>query len=281
MHRETRAANYALAAFTLVSLVLLSLPLTAPVTALKATLVYLATPAVYYGAQGTQRLAAIPGRLRDLVSADIENKLLQEEIKKAAWIKADAEALRSENQRLRAQMGLKAPPGRVPVWARVIQRDPRHWYRGFLVSAGADQGLRVNAPVLGAGPQGLCAVGRVAEVRERTALVLFVTDDLSSIAAQVVADSTGTARSYEGLLQGQGVPRLRINYLPPDASVKAGDAVWTSPTSATFPPDLPIGTVVEVRPPDPFLTFVSAEVKPSVDASQLKEVMILRTEAAP
>lgn len=277
MHRETRVANYALAGFCGIALILLSLPLSAPVTALKACLVYVVSPAVYYGAKGSQRLAAIPGRLRDLVSADIENKLLQEEIKKAAWIKAEAESLRLEGQRLRAQMGLKAPAGRVPAWARVIEREPAHWYRSFLVDAGAEQGISVNAAVLGSGPNGLSAVGRVVEVRARTSLVLLLTDDLSSVAAYVLSVSSGESRGYEGLLQGLGRPGLRMNYLSPGAVVAAGDAVMTSATSATFPPDVAVGVVSEVHPPDPFLTFQSVSVKPALDASQLKEVMILST----
>lgn len=282
MHRETRAANYALVAYALTALVLLSLPLSAPVMALKACLVYVISPSVYYGAKGGQRLASIPGRLRDLISADIENKLLQEEIKKAAWIKAEAESLRLESQRLRAQLGLKAPAGRVPVWARVIGRDPQHWYRGFFVDAGAEQGVDVNAAVLGAGPRGLCAIGRVVEVRDKTALVLLLTDDLSSVAAYAVSSSSGADfRGWEGLLEGRGWPALRLNYLSPDAVLAAGDAVLTSATSATFPADIPVGFVSEVHPPDPFLTFRSVTVKPALDVSQVKEVVILTAGAAP
>ena len=56
--------------------------------------------------------------------------------------------------------------------------------------------------------------------------------------------------------------------------------MFTSPTSAIFPGDIFIGTVLKVYPLDPFLTFQSLEIAPAADASSLKEVMILKARAA-
>ncbi|MBI4376200.1 MAG: hypothetical protein HY549_07090, partial [Elusimicrobia bacterium] len=80
----------------------------------------------------------------------------------------------------------------------------------------------------------------------------------------------------EGLLQGQGSSRLLLNYLPPDATIERGDLIFTSPTSATFPPEILIGTVSGLFERDAFLTFQSVEVKPAIEASRLKEVMMLK-----
>lgn len=282
MHREARAANYILASFSIVSLTLLSLPLSGPVQAFKATATYLLNPVVYYGDKGTARVASVPGRLRELVTADMENRQVKEELKKAEWVKAESESLRLENERLRRALGLKAPGARAPLWAHVMERDPLRWYRSLTVDAGAEQGVTLNSPVLGIGDDHLVAVGRVVEVRPRNAVVLLLTDDLSSVAAYLTSPSTVTAngeapRSYEGLLQGQGTARMRMNYLSPDAEIKEGDLVFTSPTSATFPPDVRLGKVAKVYPLDPFLTFQSVEIQPALEASRLKEVMILKS----
>jgi cell shape-determining protein MreC len=67
-----------------------------------------------------------------------------------------------------------------------------------------------------------------------------------------------------------------MNYLHSEAVLTKGDAVYTSPTSATFPGDVLIGNVAAVNPRDPFLTFQSVEVEPAVNAAQLGHVMILR-----
>lgn len=285
MQREARAANYVLASFTIISLTLLSLPLAGPVQAFKASVTYLLTPVAYYGDKGVERFASVPGRLRDLMAADIENARMKEQIKAAELVRTEAESLRGENARLRAALGLKPLSGRSGFWAGVMERDPLRWYRTVTVTAGSDQGVTLNAPVLGRTGERLAAIGRVVEVRPKTSVILLVSDELSSVASYVVAPSTRSEtseapRSFEGLVQGQGGSRLRMNYLSPDAEVKQGDLVYTSPTSTTFPPDVLLGTVSRVYAADPFLTFQSVEVKPWLDASRLKEVMILKQATA-
>lgn len=299
MHREARIANFVLAAYAIVSLTLLSLPLTGPVQAFKACSIYVMSPVASYGAKATDRFSSVPSRVRDLLVADIENKELLEQKKQADWVVAEAASLRAENERLREALSLKAAPARAALWARVMQRDPLHWYRSIMIDAGALQGVAVNSPVLGRKGQGVVIIGRVVEVRNKESVVLLVTDELSSVAAYVAAKvapeaaeepsaSTTTVqapkpvetRSFEGLLQGQGASRMRLNYLAPDAKVSTGDLVFTSPTSATFPADVLIGSVSNVFPLDPFLTFQAVEVQPALDASSLTEVMILKTLGA-
>lgn len=276
MHREARISNYVLASFSIVSLTLLSLPIAAPVQAFKICVTYVLNPVAYYGAKGQERLASVPARIRGLLSADIENRLMHEEIQEALWVRAQMEALKAENGRLRSTLGLGAPKGHAPLWAHVMERDPLHWYRSLMVDKGGLQGVSLNAPVLGEGPEGLVAIGRVVEVRPKTSVVLLVSDELSSVAAYL------SSSTLEGLVQGQGGSRLLMNYLSSEATLQVGERVYTSPTSATFPPDILMGTVVKVNPRDPFLTFQSAEIQAAVEAASLKTVMILRLqEAAP
>jgi rod shape-determining protein MreC len=279
MHREARIANYVLAAYTVLALTMLSLPLTAPVLKLKACVSYVLNPVAYYGAKGTDRFADIPANIKDLLAADAENRELRDKVKQAQWARAEGDSLKIENARLRAELGLKAPQVRSPVWAHVMERDPLHWYGSIMIDAGKNQGLEISAPVLGQVGEGLVAIGRVVEVRANSATVLLLTDPLSSLAAYATSASTENPKSFEGLLQGQNRARMLMNYLNPDALVVTGDLVYTSPTSATFPPDVLIGTVAKVYPPDQELAFQSAEIAPAADASRLKEVMILKPQS--
>lgn len=281
MHRENRAANYLLASFTIISLTLLSLPLSGPVRAFKATATYVLTPIPYVGEKGFDRFADAPGRLRDLIAADMDNQALKGQLKQVEWLKSQVDSLTAENARLRAALSLKSPSGRAALWAHVLERDPLHWYASITVDAGSEDGVALNAPVLGNDGGRVVAIGRVTDVRPRSAVVLLLTDELSSAASYVVSPSTTAPDGerppiYEGLLQGQGRSSLRMNYLSPDAQVHTGDLVYTSPTSATFPSDVLLGTVSSVYALDPFLAFQSVEVRPAVGASSLDEVMILR-----
>src|SRR5687768_7580709 len=117
MHRETRVANYLLAGLSSVCLILMSLPLSGPVQALKACLSYAFNPVAYYGEKGVSRLAHVPSNLRALVGAEIRNQALLEELKGLHLLRAEAEALRKENARLRSSMGLKPGEERSGLWA--------------------------------------------------------------------------------------------------------------------------------------------------------------------
>lgn len=273
MQRETRVANWLLGVLTTLALVLLSLPLSTPVRSFKAATGYVLDPIAYRGEAGVARVAGAPERVRALLTADIENAELKAELKRAEWLKTQVEALSQENERLRRALALETPAGRKPAWARVLERDPLHWYRSLVVDAGADKGVVLNDPVLGPRDGRLVAVGRVVEVRPRSSTVLLLTDELSAVAAYL---SSGT---LEGLVQGQDGPSLRMNYLNAEVQLSTGDAVYTSPTSATFPPEVLVGRVSRVNPRDPFLTFQSVEISPAADASSLQEVVILRRAA--
>ncbi|MBI5245926.1 MAG: rod shape-determining protein MreC [Elusimicrobia bacterium] len=273
MQRETRIANVVLGALAALSLLLLSLPLSTPVRSFKAGVGYLLDPLAYHGEAGYRRVADSPERIRRLLQADMENDQLRAELRRGEWVKTTVEALSLENERLRRALVLKSPSSRSPAWAHVMERDPIHWYRSLVVDAGGDRGVALGDPVLGPRDGQLVAVGRVVDVRPMTSTVLLLTDELSAAAAYL---SSGT---LEGLVQGQDGPRLRMNYLNAESALSAGDSVYTSPTSATFPPDVLIGRVAKVNPRDQFLTFQSVEIDPAADASSLQELMILRAKA--
>jgi rod shape-determining protein MreC len=275
MQRETRIAHYVVGTLTALSLILLSLPLSSPVRAFKACAGYVFDPLSYEGERGSQRVAEAPSRVRELLSADIENRRLKDELRRTTWMKSSLDGLSLENDRLRRALGLKTPPGRYPIWAHVMERDPLRWYGSVGVDAGADKGVSLNDPVLGRKDDAVVAVGRVIEVRPLTSTVLLLTDQRSAAAAYL---SSGT---LEGLVQGQDAPHLRMNYLNSEARLVPDDLVYTSPTSATFPPDVLVGRVARVYPRDPFLAFQSVEVAPALDAAAMQEVLILRARTLP
>lgn len=266
---SSRAANYLLLAFGGLSLALLSLPMTGKVRTFRACVAYLLNPLPYYGSQAVRRLSELPADAARLISGDIELVRARRELQETAFLRAEVEALRRENERLSAALGMRPQGERVLLWARVMKRDPINWHRSIVVDAGSEQGVEVNAPVLAIHGSSVGVVGRVTEVHRWGAKVLLLTDELSAAAGYLPESG------WEGLIQGQGGWRLRMNYLPLEADLAVGQRVHSSATSATFPPDILIGTVSRIFDRDPFLAFQSVEVEPAVPASTLKEVMIL------
>ncbi|MFA6316228.1 MAG: rod shape-determining protein MreC [Elusimicrobiota bacterium] len=288
-HREDRAANIVLAALCAASVIVMFLPMARPIRAFRAAVAHVFEPMTFAGAEATERLALVPARARQLIVADLEYRALREEIAAVGLLKAERASLMAENARLAASLGLKTVEGRSVLWGRVMERDPARWYNSVMVDVGSREGVPLNAATLGYVDGQLVVLGRIAEVSERTSKVLLVTDELSSVAASLSAGTCGkealppagpcgdnAAGTVEGLIQGQGTERLRMNYLHSEAVVRPGDEVVTSATSATFPPGILIGRVAKGYARDPFLTFQSAEVRPGFAPASVKEVAILR-----
>lgn len=269
MNRDSRIANWLLLFLAAASLTLLSLPTTAKVAQLRAVMSYLVEPLPYHGDRLAARLEGLPAGAARIIASDVELVEARRRLQEAEVFKAELAAVRAENERLAAASGIKPLAGRMVRWARVMQRDPQNWYRSVLIDAGEEQDIDVNAPVLGIHEGALGVVGRVTEVNPRTAKVLLLSDELSALAAYL------PARGWEGLVQGQGTGKLRMNYLPVDAKFEVGDEVHTSPTSASFPPGLMVGRISQVFARDAFLAFQAVELECSVPAGKLKEVMVL------
>lgn len=269
MNREKKIANTLLAIFSAVSLLLLALPLNSAVQSFKAGVSYVLNPVPFHGSQAVNRIAALPPRIARLISADLENLELRAESRNVALLKAELESLKRENERLRSQAGLSPAAGRILLWAHVMEREPNNWHRFLMVDVGENDGVELNAPVLGAQGAVLGAVGRVTEVGPTWSKVLLLTDEASAAAAYL------PGQQWEGLVEGQGSSRLKMSYLPSEAQFAIGEPVHTSATSATFPADVLIGNISKVYARDPFLTFQSVEVAPTVQPGLLKEVLIL------
>ena len=98
--------------------------------------------------------------------------------------------------------------------------------------------------------------------------VLEITDRDSGVGA-LLAESR-----IQGPVGGTGDPLMVMKYVSNDDDVKVGQQVLTSGQDQIFPKDLPVGTITEVKPGNPFKLI---RVKPAARLDQLEEVMVLLT----
>jgi rod shape-determining protein MreC len=63
-----------------------------------------------------------------------------------------------------------------------------------------------------------------------------------------------------------------MKYVPNDEPVNLGERVTTSGMDRIFPRDLPVGTVADVKPGNPFKQI---HVKPTANLERLEEVFVL------
>jgi len=181
---------------------------------------------------GQSFFSAIAGYYR----AGSKNAELEEEMKIARVKLAEAEALKRENARLKATLGLREGEARPVALARLIGSTSSSTRRFAYLSAGSNQGVQVEMPVVS--PMGL--VGRVLEVGANSSRVLLLTDSESMVPVRRAKDDV--VAFAEGRTDGTINLRLINLGLNP---LKPGDVFVTSGAGGLFRPNVAVA-VAEV-----------------------------------
>ncbi len=244
-----------LAALVAVSLILLALNDNPQVKHMRT----LAT--VAYGLLQEQ-LVFIP----NYFSLEAENQLLRRTNVELADQANRLREERLENIRLRQLLDLKQQVPFDLLAGEVIGKNLNLLRNTLTVNIGREDGVRPLMPVIGDG--GL--VGIVVSVSEHYAIVnLLINVDFRA--------SAKIERSrVDGIVAWDGKSVVLKN-VAKTLDVKVGDVVLTSTYSSTFPADLRIGVVTDVREQAGTL-FKTIIVTPSVDFVKLEEVFVVTAE---
>tara|TARA_R110002110_G_scaffold85816_1_gene223353 strand:- start:96211 stop:97155 length:945 start_codon:yes stop_codon:yes gene_type:complete len=184
-------------------------------------------------------------------------RLLEENARLLRWMLM-AQQLEVENATLRAQLDFVPEIAPRAITARVVADTGGAFFHSLLINAGARHFVQRGQAVVSQG--GL--VGRVAEVGDRSARVLLLTDLNSRIPA--VVESTGD----RVIVTGDNSPWPTLTYLASNSPVSAGDRVLTSGHGGVFPPGLVIGIVAEA-------SEARVTIQPAVSLSQVSEARVL------
>jgi rod shape-determining protein MreC len=174
-----------------------------------------------------------------------------------------------ENRNLRRLLQLRDQVRGNMLSAQVIGKEISPYFRVLRLSLdrGEESHVRPGMPVLTA--DGL--VGQVRRTWGSYSDVLLVADKNSAI--DVVVQRTGA----RGILKGTGSYRdyaCRIEHLAREDEVQVGDRVVTSGQGQRFPGAIVVGVISEVSKRE-YGLYQDASVKPTVNFSRLKEVMVL------
>lgn len=169
-----------------------------------------------------------------------ENLRLREDNDRLMQWQTVARRLATENTELRALSRYQPEGASFSITAQVIANSGGAFARNVLVDAGSRDGVaRGQAGMTGEG-----LIGRVAEVGERTARILLLSDLNSRIPVVV-----GASRQ-RAVLAGDNSAEPVLLFLPGSNGIKIGDRVVTGGAEGVFPPDLPVGVVASIRGDD-------------------------------
>ncbi len=176
-------------------------------------------------------------QLQELNTVRAENAALRVDNERLLRWQLAARRLEAENDALREALRLAPDPTERFVTARVIGDHGGAFVRSVLINAGRRDGIGVGQAALAS--TGLA--GRVAQVGQRSARVLLVTDMNSRIPVMIGSERT------RAVLAGDNSKQPILVYLGPRALVETGDRVLTSGHGGVFPPGLPVGIVAAVE----------------------------------
>lgn len=164
---------------------------------------------------------------------------LEREVAQARVDLAEQAALKEENARLKALLGLAQGDPKPVVMARLIGSTSSSTRRFAILGAGARQGVKPGMTVRS--PLGL--VGRVLEVGGSTSRVLLITDNESTVPVRRAADGV------QAYATGRGDGTLQIRLATTGFNpFKKGDAVVTSGSGGLFRPGEAVAVVVSITP---------------------------------
>ena len=162
---------------------------------------------------------------------------LEREVSESRVLLAEQAALKEENARLRATLGLTQGEVKPVVVARLLGSTSSSTRRFATLGAGANQGVQPGMIVRS--PLGV--VGRVLEVGNSTSRVLLITDNESTIPVRRASDGIQAYATGRG--DGTLQIKLAVSGLNP---FKKGDAIVTSGSGGLFRPGKAVAVVVSL-----------------------------------
>jgi rod shape-determining protein MreC len=197
-----------------------------------------------------------------------------------AALRAKALALAQDAQRYRAAEAETAQLRRLIGAAERIEvkttpaeilyagRDP--YSQKVFIDRGSQHGIKPGSPV--ADEAGV--VGQVTRVHALASEVTLLTDRDQAIPVQVVRSGL-RAVAFGGGTSGM----LELRFMSANAEIQDGDRLVTSGIDGTYPPGLPVATVVRIER-DAELSFVRVVCRPAAQVDRGRYVLVLSDETA-
>ena len=161
------------------------------------------------------------------------------------------------------RLGVRAQPAEV----LYAGRDP--YAQKVFIDRGATQNVRPGSPV--ADEAGI--VGQVTRVHPLVSEVTLITDRDQATPVQVVRNGL-RAVAFGGGASGM----LELRFMAAIAEIQEGDRLVTSGIDGTYPPNLPVATVVRVER-DPEQGFAHVVCKPTAGVDRGRFLLVLSDDA--
>lgn len=153
--------------------------------------------------------------------------------------------------------------------AKVVDNTVQNFKNHVTINKGRADGIEPNMGVIS--PNGV--VGKVKDVSEHYSLITSLLHTDMNVSALVKRSNTLGSIEWKGVNPTQA----SLKYIPIHINIITGDTIVTSGYSGIYPPEIPIGTVKEVRP-EGDAAFYDIDVDLSNDFFQLAYVYVVKNK---
>jgi rod shape-determining protein MreC len=274
-------------AITFMVLMMLSLGLIAlsdsgPVTELRSGVRFAVTPVQDTLGEGTRSVTSVFGAITEVDTLRRENDELAAEVDRLSDQLAVMESLQAENRKLTRLLDVKDDlAGRntpiKTVAAGVASRQFTQFERMITLDRGMESEIRKDAPVLS---EGGALLGRVVDVGEGWADVRLISDPDSLVVGWV------RRTKATGEVVGRLSAPLAMTDIPRTQSLSEKDLVVTYGVKlrngfrSVFPAGIPIGRVVDIID-EPEQVVKTALIVPEADLENIEYVLVQTNFKAP
>ena len=195
-----------------------------------------------------------------------ENESLRAQLESYRSAAANAELLGGENAWLREQLGLSEKYSNIKFTdAKITGMSSNSYSDSITLSRGSESGIKEGMAVVTAAG----VVGYIKEVGLGCSKAVLLTDPTAAVGVYTKDGLFGTVTGSVGARTSGLCVLERIS-----VGDLEGQTLYTTGYGGLFPPDLPVG-VIETASVDPYNQTYTYTVRPTVDFSTLRGVMIV------
>lgn len=202
-------------------------------------------------------------------SISAENEQLRQQLADIQDDARNADAIARENERLRALLELQESNEEyVFMDGYIIGWSSNEWSNTITINRGTNSGIQKDMCAVTANGE---LVGLVSEAGTNYAVIKTVLDSSLEISATI------SGAGYNGMVKGgystESPDKLRMNYLPSDATIHIHDQVVTT-GSTVYPRNLILGYVIDAGFDDTGVAKF-ALLEPAADIASLEQIFVV------
>ena len=202
--------------------------------------------------------------IRRIVAVFSDNEFLRAENAELKMQLSNSIELEIDNLRLKNLLMIKDGTISTITTSRIVSDSNSPFFKSMLINSGLSDGVKKGHAVVN--EEGV--IGRTINVAQNSARVLLLNDINSRI--PVKFSETGV----NAILAGDNSGLQKIEFIPPDEKANIGDQIITSGMGGIFPPDLPVGHVIEIT------ALGEIKIAPAVNIYRLNYVSVIAYEIA-